>query len=157
RAPNLTVPGLVEAMAISGRTIRVPPPSMEDGQPLSVDIPAFSFQAPAAECSAVIATVPARKQRKVASGRRELIDENIARLEEAGNNGAPVIRGVRVEIAQAAEAVHQPFRVGRSPARINLELRHPRGVESCCCLRLHFRAAQRLAEFGHERRREIAW
>ena len=79
-AVRLAVLGFVEALAISGGTIRVPLLSREDGQPLSVDNPAFSFQAPAAEWSAAIATVPARTQSKAVNRQRFLMPENIPRF-----------------------------------------------------------------------------
>ena len=58
--------------------------------------------------------------------------------------------------AQAAEAVHHPFRIGGPPAWINTELGHPCGVEARRCLRLELRAAQSLAELGHLRNCKVA-
>src|SRR5258708_12060181 len=74
-----------------------------------------------------------------------------------GNDRWAVFRGVYVEIAQTAQAIHHPLRIGGPPAWINAELGHPHRIETGRRLRLDFRSAQRLGKLGYLRRGEIAW
>src|ERR1700681_1992987 len=75
---------------------------------------------------------------------------------QAGDDCSTLFSRGHVEIAQAPEAIHHPFLMGRLPAWVNTELGHPRGIEAGGGRDLEFRAAQRLAELAHLRGFEVA-
>lgn len=65
------------------------------------------------------------------------------RLHQASNDRPPLGRRAQVEIAKAVKSIHQPFSILLSglPTGVDLEPRHPPGIEACGSFRFHFRVA----------------